>query len=311
MHGTARRALALVAVVAVVALVVAVPGAPAGADAVDPTYGAAGFARSDPGVVLATAVVQPDGRVVVAGSFQGPGQFDWYTARYTARGQLDPTWGEFGTGMRLYNLTGGTVSEGITAAALVPGGGVVFAGYSDTSQTTVLLRTNADGVADTSYAGDGADYVVFGNAGTAIPAGVAVQPDGRIVVASELDHNGATSSIGVARLSTAGVLDATFSGDGRLTTSFTFGGIQTPHDLLLQPDGRVLVAGRAASGSSGDFGFLRLTTAGDPDPSFDLDGRAVVDMGDDAAARALGLLSDGRIVEPATSRVRRTSRSCC
>jgi uncharacterized delta-60 repeat protein len=114
---------------------------------------------------------------------------------------------------------------------------------------------------------------------------VAIQPDGKIVVAGTV----------VARFTTTGQLDPSFGSGGIVTTSLEF--VQA---VAIQTDGRILVVG-TADGGSGDptTGILRLDASGAADGTFGTAGTAhintVVSSGDEAAV-AVGVQSDGRIV---------------
>ena len=96
--------------------------------------------------------------------------------------------------------------------------------------------------------------------------GVAVQPDGRIVVAGETS-NGSNFDFAVARLNADGSLDTSFDGDGRVTTA-----VGTSHDrargVALQPDGRIVVGGMSTTGSANDFAIARYTPDGSLDTQF-------------------------------------------
>ena len=76
------------------------------------------------------------------------------------------------------------------------------------------------------------------------PADAALQPDGRIVVIAGFDNDpSATEAFGVLRYQGGnGALDTTFGNGGRATAAFT-NFINSPNDLALQPDGKIVVAG--------------------------------------------------------------------
>ncbi len=91
-------------------------------------------------------------------------------------------------------------------------------------------------------------------------------------------------------------LDPTFGYNGRLAVEL--GAKNSGHAVLVQPDGKILVAGSSADTMGGlNFSLLRFHANGTPDTSFDGDGsvRLSLSTGDDEAL-ALGLLADGRIL---------------
>jgi len=84
---------------------------------------------------------------------------------------------------------------------------------------------------------------------------VALQPDGRIVVAGPSDEAGAWD-FAVVRYNADGGLDASFSGDGKLTTAM--GPAEDyANSVALQSDGKIVVAGYSYIGTDGDFAVAR------------------------------------------------------
>ena len=90
-------------------------------------------------------------------------------------------------------------------------------------------------------------------------------------------------------------LDPAFDGDGKLTTDFSNG-----NDLgmaaVLQPDGKLITAGRAFNGVDDDFSAARYNTDGSLDTTFDGDGKLTTDFGSDDFGWAAALQSDGKLV---------------
>jgi uncharacterized delta-60 repeat protein len=126
-----------------------------------------------------------------------------------------------------------------------------------------------------------------------------LQSDGRIVVVGHSDGDFA-----LARYTTAGALDPTFDGDGRVTTDFS-GGQDAALDVAIQPGTEIVVAGTTVQGGSSDFALARYTPdgtldVGSPplDASFDLDGLVTTDFGgtDPEAAFAIAIQPNGGIV---------------
>ncbi len=121
-----------------------------------------------------------------------------------------------------------------------------------------------------------------------VARGVALQPDGRIVVAG----TGCGGDILVARYTPGGALDPTFATGGWVCVDVGAGSQDQGEEVFVLGDGRLLVAGT----SSGDFTLLRLTADGRLDPSFDGDGKATYDMGAAEVLRDAALAPDGRVV---------------
>jgi len=138
----------------------------------------------------------------------------------------------------------------VFAAALQSDGSVVVAGFNQ------LARYFANGVPDyEGFGGSGGSGIAqIGPAGSDIRFNsVAIQADGRIVAAGSTVV-AATNRIVVARLTPAGDLDVTF-GTGGLTIT-PVGSWATGYATVVQPDGRILVAGGATT-TEDDFAMAR------------------------------------------------------
>jgi uncharacterized delta-60 repeat protein len=127
---------------------------------------------------------------------------------------------------------------------------------------------------------------------------VAVQPDGKIVTVGVLSRY-----LTVSRYNADGSPDTGFGPAGSGTATFTRDGIDFVEgkDMALQPDGKILVAGRVFAGVSGSSAYdamvIRVNPDGVLDTGFGANGWAMVDVGgnqDEAQGLALG--SDGSIV---------------
>src|SRR5204863_4057953 len=107
-----------------------------------------------------------------------------------------------------------------TSLALQPDGRIVVAGYTDESGVDsdfAVVRFLADGTPDTSFDGDGIRTIDY--SGDDRAAGVAVQPDGRIVVGGTNEYTG-TPEFVVSRLTESGATDTSFNGTGNSFANF-------------------------------------------------------------------------------------------
>jgi uncharacterized delta-60 repeat protein len=142
---------------------------------------------------------------------------------------------------------------------------------------------------DFDLGGDGKDYL----------ADLAVQPDGKIVVAGSAQYDNQDYDVAVARLTWFGILDACCFGTlGRVTVPIDLvpGGADSAVALAIQPDGRIAVAGVAANINPGADGFLfRLDAAGSWDPLFGLRTFHPVWL-NGTNVSGLALQSDGRLI---------------
>ena len=149
-----------------------------------------------------------------------------------------------------------------------------------------IARYHTDGTLDTSFDTDGIVAIPF------LARDVAVQSDGKIVVAG--DANG-TSQMTVARFLSNGQLDTTFDGDGIATIMLGPNGGSTS-SLVIQQDGKIVVAGSGDVGGRFGLAAVRLQGDGSLDATFGVQGRAVYGFNEIDAAFDVTLQSDGRIV---------------
>ncbi len=272
----------------------------------DATFGSGGIVTTAVATTSgANAVVlQPDGKIVVAGSANiiplpsGDVDRDFALVRYNADGSLDAT---FGTGGKV--LTGfGTVGDSARALALQPDGKLVAAGH--THEDIALARYNADGSLDSTF-GTGGKIVT--RVGMLYRANaLAIQPDGKVVIAGD-NPSSDNGHIAVVRYGPDGTLDPSFGNGGIVKTSLPEFPGEGANGLVVQPDGKLLVAGLSSrfgnfSGSGDDFLLARYNPDGTLDGSFGTNGRLTTAFGSepgggtDDRAFAVLLQPDGRVV---------------
>jgi uncharacterized delta-60 repeat protein len=143
----------------------------------------------------------------------------------------------------------------------------------------------------------------FGYGGDDRATDVALLPDGRIVMAGWTTVNG---DLFVTRLTRRGAFDTRFGRGG--TTDLDLGGDDRANALALQPDGKVVVAGRT-SRRAGDMAVLRLRQDGSLDRGFGRGGVATFGTARGDAAYDVAVQRDGRIVVAGSGGRGRTSRS--
>jgi uncharacterized delta-60 repeat protein len=161
----------------------------------DTSFGTGGrvtttFGKNDAAFSVA---VQPDGKIVTAGF----GLFKFALARYNSNGTLDPS---FGTGGQETTAIGG-LNDGAGRLALQGDGKIVVVGrsYINGDFHSALVRYNSNGTLD---AGFGTLTAIFG--GESDSAGIALQPDGKILVPGS-SFTGFDQSFGLARFNSDGI----------------------------------------------------------------------------------------------------------
>ena len=203
-------------------------------------------------------MVQPNGKILVAGQATIGGGIDSALARYDSNGALDTSFN--GTGKLIASL--GADIDAINAIALRPDGKIIAAGVvlNGTNYGFVVARfhgdiaTGAPGALDTTFNGTGKVITAVGT-GDDYASGVALQGDGKIVVGGS-SFNGTKRVFTVLRHNADGSLDATFRGTGVATADFGTGQ-EGASCIALQGDGKIVAAG-AMSANFHDFAIARF-----------------------------------------------------
>ena len=237
-------------------------------------------------------VIQPDGRIVVAGFLDNGSDYDFAVYRLNSNGSLDTTFSSdgkqkigFGSGR---DDTGSDLA--IHSGKIVVAGDTCDAGFG--SCNFALARLNSNGTLDTTFGGDGRTVTDFG--GDEEGNAVAIQQDGKIVVAGA-SEDASSEDFALARYNLNGSLDTSFSLDGKHTTHFP-GYASQACGVVIQPDGKIVAVGFIEIGETDDFALVRYKTNGWLDKTFSGDGKVTTDFGIDSMAMAVALQSNGRII---------------
>ncbi len=267
-------------------------------------------------------LIRPDGKLILVGVAERPlaGQrfgngytTDFGIARLNTDGTLDTSFGSAGkTSLDVFDK-----AEQVNAAALQADGRILIAGsfgftgsfFEPLGGDFILVRLNSDGTLDTTF-GDGGKTVTDFENGNESARAVALQSDGRIVVAGATSKPNTGGNINsntdfaVARYTSDGRLDTDFDGDGRATTDF--GKSDTAQAIALQPDGRIILAGvsrldfnfQSAVESSSDFALARFNPDGTLDLAYgDSGGRVVTKLnGNRDYAVGVSLTANGNLI---------------
>ena len=239
--------------------------------ALDTTYrpGDLGFGRGDgTDRRVGSCVMRPDGRLLIGGGF------DNFNGRYQSwMGSLN-TDGTRDTSFVPTNLVGNVSPHTINAMVLQPDGMMLIGG----NMNRCIQRIQVDGTVDSTFVtGPG-----FEQSSLREVYAVVLQPDGRILVGGRFTSYNGTPVTNLTRLNANGTLDVTF-----LTGSGLNGDVL---DLVLQPDGKIVVVGRFTNcwGPAGHM--VRLNANGTLDPTFQ------ASPGADADVIDVALRNDGTLL---------------
>jgi uncharacterized delta-60 repeat protein len=261
----------------------------------DPTFGGDGLVTTNftPKADTARALaIQANGKIVVAGG-TGGAHGNFALARYNPSGHLDPTFGQ--KGRVTTNFTAG--ADAARALAIQANGKIVVAGAAGGADGKfALARYNSNGHLDPTFSLNGKAVTNFT---VGLPDGanaVAIQDDGRIVLAGVA--GGKDSQFAVARYRRNGTLDPAFGLNGKVTTNFTVGEADGANAVAIQADGKIVAAGfDSRSNGTRRFALARYNPDGSLDSTFESgDGMLDTSLTGNDVAFAVALQANGKIV---------------
>jgi uncharacterized delta-60 repeat protein len=279
----------------------------------DPSFGASGIVVTDVSAGtsgadtrIAAIAIAPDGKIVVAGRDEGAGNA--LIMRYTADGAPDTSFSDDGqTRINLANLAGETEAFDV---AVQPDGKIIVVGttYKIPNYDFFVMRLATNGALDRDvrdtvtnnliYQGFAIDGVnTFGFGGDDEAQAVKLDNAGNVYVTGFVNNGNGNFSAGVAKLSPLGGLFNSFSSDGQTSFQVPVRTNTVAKDLIVQPDGKVVIAGYATDPANGqnDFFVARYTSLGALDTTFGEgnQGYTVTDLGGNDVAEGITATPSG------------------
>ncbi len=268
----------------------------------DTSFGIDGKIIDDAGLGVCVAnsiIVEPDGKSLVSGETGSVGTI----TRFNADGSVDTSFGESGR-FKIPSSINGIFRNGeIKDAVRQPDGKIiaVASGFFSFSTYFVIVRINADGTLDNSFSGDGLQVVTDPGNLRLTGNSIALQPDGKIIVAGAIFSTAEDSDFAVYRVNSNGTLDLDFGVSGKVVTSFG-----TPTDnansVTIQADNKIVVSGYVGEFFK-QFAAARYNPDGSLDISFSFDGKVTTSVGIPTTSpfsgnggKAMALQTDGKII---------------
>lgn len=258
----------------------------------DPSFGDNGIVITDissgqPDILRAIAI-QPDQKILAAGSIGTGAASDFVVVRYLPDGSPDPDFGVDGIARIDFN----GVPSSCYAVAVQPDGRIVLAGQASTNNASdfAVARLNTDGSPDTTFSHDG-KVITDLSTTFEFPNTVLLQKDGKIIAAGRLESK-TFSDFAAVRYLPNGDPDPDFGFQGIVTTS-----LQSEDEVrcgVIQPDGKIILAGFSSVSAKGDFAMVRYLEDGTIDQSFGTNGKVLTDL--EGAGRSD--FASGIVMEP-------------
>lgn len=228
----------------------------------DTTFHGTGIVTTPIGVnhrgSLAGVAVDAQDRVVGAGTASNT-SMQFAVVRYTAAGALDGTFGSGGVTLTPIGDYGGARAMTLDAQGRIVAAGVAHIG---SVYEMAMARYGQNGALDASFGSGGTASTLIGTTSSEAHA-VAIDPQGRVVLAGAATVNGGFQDIALARFKTNGTLDPAFGSQGKILT--LIGPRQSiANAVSIDPASRITVGGYADASASmapadHDFALARYT----------------------------------------------------
>ena len=271
----------------------------------DTTFGDKGTVRtninSSTGLSIDEAngiAVQPDGRIIIAGSTYDYVQHRFLVVRYNTDGSVDNSFGSGGA--NTFSISG--YDDEAFAIKVLDNGKIVIAGESylhitDYSYTVALMRLKQNGYADTDFGKQGMVTTIVSH-GAAVANALAVLPNNKIVIAGTTqDAVAAQKDLLCIKYTANGTVDSGFGNNGKVIIDIQ-GRDDVANSILVQDDNKILLGGYATNADSiTEFMCVRLSAAGNKDQHFGKDGVATTGLyqqGDEGQGMAFS--GSGKII---------------
>lgn len=243
--------------------------------------------------------------VVTATDAAGNSSTATTTLHYVATGLLDTSFNSVG-----YNTfeSGGNSHDSAEAVVIATDGSFYIAGYArnvtGTGYDIAVWHLLADGTADTGFDGDGLAILAgpAGGTGHDFGKGIAIDSNGKIVVAGFSTNAAGNTDVVVARFNTDGTLDNTFGGDVNpangtpdgfvVVDTSGAGSLDEGNAMVLDSSDNIYVAGTTNAAGTNDMALWKFTSAGALDTSF-AGGPGYLSYGTGGADAAYDVAIDG------------------
>ncbi|MFN6482592.1 DUF4347 domain-containing protein, partial [Nostoc sp. DedQUE02] len=228
--------------------------------------------------IARSVVIQPDGKILVAGVSSN----NFAVVRYNSNGTLDTSFDSDG---KVTTDIGSGTSDIGRSIALQADGKIIVAGVSNNN--FAVVRYNSNGTLDTDFNITGKVTTDIGTNSTDNVYSVTVQTDGKIIVAGVSNNNFA-----LVRYDSNGSFDNSFGTNGIVTTDIGSNTTDTAYSVSVQTDGKILVAGSSGS----NFALVRYNSDGSLDTDFNITGKVTTDFGSTDIAYSVTVQADDKII---------------
>jgi uncharacterized delta-60 repeat protein len=220
---------------------------------------------------------------------------------HAAPGELDTA--GFATPNGFAFVEVGALGTGRAAAQIQSDGKLLIAGHCEIAASVdfCIVRYNTDGTLDETF-GNAGKVTQSITASSDFGLALAIQPNGRFLVAGECAASLIDTDFCAARFLANGELDTSFGGVGFVRLSIGAGltagsSIDRATKIVVQNDNKIVLAGYCAAATGNRFCMARYSDAGVLDSTFDGDGIVYPSaLSTDDRINAIAIQTDGKIV---------------
>lgn len=166
--------------------------------------------------------------------------------------------------------------------------GIIFFGINTYSQLAGSL--------DTSF-GSGGKIITTFFTGADVAKSVAIQNDGKIIVAGNCENPQGDVDFGIIRYNVDGSIDDQFGNNGKvyydITTTIATNLNDYPSKILLQANGKIVITGQT---NNAQFALIRLNSNGTLDTTFGNNGKVIFFVGGNNVAYNAVMQNDEKII---------------
>jgi len=259
------------------------------AGSLDSTFGVNGKSEYQiNGSDMDKAIVQQNGKFIIAGQITSNNTLKMSFARFNADGLIDSTFGDNG----IVSFLVGDGENLVTSLAIQDSNKIVFGGNCIINQNyvAVLGRLNPDGSLDSTFADDGIKLSMSVGVND-----IAIRPnDGKIIVLTN-EIEGSNYITAFERYNSNGSIDSSFGTNGRVI-DLNDGLLGSMAKMKLQADNKIIGINEYGLSPHPYIALARFNENGTPDSTYGVDGIAVDDYGTNANAfgLAIALQADGK-----------------
>lgn len=239
--------------------------------------------------------VQPDGKILCAGSSYDGNEYHFAIVRYISNGVLDNT---FGTNGKVITVIDSLQTDKIHDLVIQNDGKIIVVGvaYNGSHFDVACARYNDNGILDSSFAVGGIFVYPMGT--DSYGNSVKVDGNGDVLIGG-LFRTGTKNDFMVLKLKNNGTLDTSFGLNGVVITSFGSNRMSDINSLAIQVDNKIVAVGSSAlhpGGTDMEISVARYLPNGDFDLSFGNNGQIVKQVGNTSMGLDVEIQNDGKMV---------------